>query len=313
MPISPHLQRFVDDELGLSRALVGRVLAGTMQLLGFNDSSLGASERAQYADALKALQRSANRYEEAFVENLRRIVADEIDDLRDPSSAEIGTGLGGLQLMDESRVEIDIELSRAMQLIDTTAEWELRELQMFTSTLTGQRHVSSDSNPLRPLVYAKALWEAASVATPAHAQRALILRTSAGVAAGLLKNAWAAAATQLESQLRLVEVAARLGPREQQTAVERGPSTVCGCIAGMGDEEGGIVAERQAIESLTANERSIIRLIAEGQSNAQVAELLHLSPRTVETYRARLMQKLQLEDLVALVKFAIRNGMSSVD
>jgi PAS domain S-box-containing protein len=74
-----------------------------------------------------------------------------------------------------------------------------------------------------------------------------------------------------------------------------------------------LIAERQAIESLTSNERSIIRLISEGKSNAEVAELLHLSPRTVETYRARLMQKLQLEDLVALVKFAIRNGMSSVD
>jgi PAS domain S-box-containing protein len=74
-----------------------------------------------------------------------------------------------------------------------------------------------------------------------------------------------------------------------------------------------LVAERQAIESLTSNERSIIRLITEGKSNAEVADLLHLSPRTVETYRARLMQKLQLEDLVALVKFAIRNGMSSVD
>jgi DNA-binding NarL/FixJ family response regulator len=73
------------------------------------------------------------------------------------------------------------------------------------------------------------------------------------------------------------------------------------------------IAERQAIESLTSNERSIIRLIAESKSNAEVAELLHLSPRTVETDRARLMQKLQLEDLVALVKFAIRNGMSSVD
>ncbi|MDQ6683821.1 MAG: DUF1631 domain-containing protein, partial [Pseudomonadota bacterium] len=200
MPISPLLQRFVDDELGLARPLIGRVLAGTLQLLGFNDSSLGASERAQYADAVKALQRSASRYEEGFVENLRRIVADELDDIGDPSAPDIGTGLGGLQLMDESRVEIDIELSRAMQLIDTTAEWELRELQMFTSTLTGQRHVTSDSNPLRPLVYAKALWEAASVATPTQAQRALILRTSAGVAAGLLKNAWAAAATRLESQ-----------------------------------------------------------------------------------------------------------------
>jgi PAS domain S-box-containing protein len=74
-----------------------------------------------------------------------------------------------------------------------------------------------------------------------------------------------------------------------------------------------LIAERQAIESLTSNERSIIRLIAEGKSNVEVADLLHLSPRTVETYRARLMQKLQLEDLVALVKFAIRNGMSSVD
>jgi len=74
-----------------------------------------------------------------------------------------------------------------------------------------------------------------------------------------------------------------------------------------------LIAERQAIESLTSNERSIIRLIAEGRSNTEVADLLHLSPRTVETYRGRLMQKLQLDDLVALVKFAIRNGMSSVD
>jgi PAS domain S-box-containing protein len=74
-----------------------------------------------------------------------------------------------------------------------------------------------------------------------------------------------------------------------------------------------LIAEGQAIESLTSNERSIIRLITAGKSNAEVAELMHLSPRTVETYRSRLMEKLQLEDLVALVKFAIRNGMSSVD
>jgi DNA-binding NarL/FixJ family response regulator len=73
------------------------------------------------------------------------------------------------------------------------------------------------------------------------------------------------------------------------------------------------VAERQAIESLTVTERLIIRLVTEGKSNVEVAKHLHFSPRTVETYRARLMQKLQLEDLVALVKFAIRNGMSSVD
>jgi DNA-binding NarL/FixJ family response regulator len=69
----------------------------------------------------------------------------------------------------------------------------------------------------------------------------------------------------------------------------------------------------QAIESPPSNERSIIRLITEGKSNAEVAKLMHLSPRTVETYRARVIEKLQFKDVVALLKFAIRNGMSTVD
>jgi PAS domain S-box-containing protein len=71
-------------------------------------------------------------------------------------------------------------------------------------------------------------------------------------------------------------------------------------------------AERQAVESLTPKERAIVRLITEGKSNAQVAKSLHLSPRTVETYRGRLMQKLQIEDMPALVKLAIRQGLTSV-
>ena len=102
--------------------------------------------------------------------------------------------------MDESRVEVDIEISRAMQLIDSTAEWELRELQTFTSTLVGQQHVSTESNPFRPLVYATALWDAACAIAGSQIQRAIVLRTSAGVAAGLLKNAAAAASTRLETQ-----------------------------------------------------------------------------------------------------------------
>ena len=200
MAIAPLLQRYVDDELALAPALVSRVFAGTMQLLGGRDDGLSASERADHADIVKALQPASARYQDTFVSALRRIAGEEMDEQRDPLAVDSGLATGSLQLMDESRVEVDIELSRAMQLIDTTAEWELRELQMFTSTLTGQRHVSSDSNPLRPLVYAKALWEAACSVTGSPTQRAILLRTSAGVAAGLLKNAWAAASTRLESQ-----------------------------------------------------------------------------------------------------------------
>jgi DNA-binding NarL/FixJ family response regulator len=70
---------------------------------------------------------------------------------------------------------------------------------------------------------------------------------------------------------------------------------------------------RGGIDSLTAHEREILQLVTEGKSNAKAAEIMGLSTRTVETYRSRLMQKLQLEDLPSLVKFAIRHGITSAE
>jgi len=200
MSIAPILQRFIDDELALAPALIGRVALGTIQLLGPSKEAAGSSERFHYADIVTALQGKAALYEKAFVDSLRRQIAEEFD-AGAPSAADEAPGDSlGLELMDESRVEVDIEISRAMQLIDSTAEWELRELQAFTSTLKGQSHVTAESNPFRPLVYATALWDGASAIVASQIQRAILLRTSAGVAAGLLKNAAAAASTRLESQ-----------------------------------------------------------------------------------------------------------------
>ncbi len=200
MAASPFL-RFVEDELALAPALVTRVLAGTVQLLGDSkDGGLSASDRSHHSEIVKALRRDASLYEKTFVESLTKRVRDEVDGQRDPAAAEGLGSPGALELMDESRVEIDIEISRAMQLIDSTAEWELRELQTFTSTLTGQRHVNADSNPFRPLIYASALWDAGCAVLNSPTPRTIVLRTSAGVIAGLLKNAWAAASTRLETQ-----------------------------------------------------------------------------------------------------------------
>ena len=194
-------QRFVEDELALAPALIARVLTGTVQLLGPSkeNSATSAGERTHHSEIVKTLQRDATLYERTFVESLTKRVREEIDGPRETSFAEGRTGLGSLELMDESRVEVDIEISRAMQLIDSTAEWELRELQTFTSTLTGQTHINAESNPFRPLVYASALWDATCAVVNSQIQRAIVLRTSAGVLAGLLKNAWAAASTRLES------------------------------------------------------------------------------------------------------------------
>jgi len=58
---------------------------------------------------------------------------------------------------------------------------------------------------------------------------------------------------------------------------------------------------------LSPREREILQLLAEGKSNNQVAELLYISAKTVETHRAHIMAKLNLHSITELVHYAIRN------
>ena len=61
---------------------------------------------------------------------------------------------------------------------------------------------------------------------------------------------------------------------------------------------------------LSPREREVLQLAVEGKTNAEIAENLSLSIKTVGTYRSRLMVKLDIHDLPGLVKFAIRHGMT---
>jgi DNA-binding NarL/FixJ family response regulator len=61
---------------------------------------------------------------------------------------------------------------------------------------------------------------------------------------------------------------------------------------------------------LSAREREILQLVAEGKTSAQIANILHLSPKSVETYRSRLMRKLGIGDVAGLVRVAIQHGMT---
>ena len=67
------------------------------------------------------------------------------------------------------------------------------------------------------------------------------------------------------------------------------------------------------LASLSARERQVLQLVVEGRSSAQIAQQIHLSPKTVETYRSRLMKKLGVADIPALVKFAVRHGVTALD
>lgn len=63
------------------------------------------------------------------------------------------------------------------------------------------------------------------------------------------------------------------------------------------------------LERLTAREREILRMVAQGQTNRQIAEILGLSPKTVDAHRTNLMRKLDLHDAQALTRFALRRGL----
>jgi DNA-binding NarL/FixJ family response regulator len=67
------------------------------------------------------------------------------------------------------------------------------------------------------------------------------------------------------------------------------------------------------LESLSPREREVLQLVVEGKSSAEIAEILYLSQKTVETYRSRLMQKLGINDLPGLVKFAIQHGVITLE
>ena len=62
---------------------------------------------------------------------------------------------------------------------------------------------------------------------------------------------------------------------------------------------------------LSPREREILQLVAEGKSNKEVASLLNLSVYTVETHRARIMQKLNLKGVPELILYAVRKGIIS--
>jgi len=71
--------------------------------------------------------------------------------------------------------------------------------------------------------------------------------------------------------------------------------------------------QRPPLERLTIREREVIKLIAEGKSRKEIAELLYISVHTVGHHRANIMKKLKFKKNTDLVKYAIRKGYTSTD
>ena len=131
-----------------------------------------------------------------------------------------------------------------------------------------------------------------------HANEAYVAQAlRAGIAGYLLKDA---AATELEAALRAVT----RGETYLSPAISR--QVVDGFL-------GKAHPEADPLAGLTARQREILQLIAEGKSTKEIAAALEVGVKTVETHRAKLMERLGIHDVAGLVRFAIRSGMISPD
>ena len=67
--------------------------------------------------------------------------------------------------------------------------------------------------------------------------------------------------------------------------------------------------EAAALDSLSAREREVLVLVVQGRTSKEVARIVGVKPTSIDTYRSRIMAKLDVPDLCALVRFAIRQGL----
>jgi len=85
--------------------------------------------------------------------------------------------------------------------------------------------------------------------------------------------------------------------------------------AGLVDDYAGNGNGRQptAFDRLTPREREVLQLMAEGQATKEIAATLHVSVKTVETHRRQIMEKLNIYSVAELTKYAIREGLTSIE
>ena len=132
-----------------------------------------------------------------------------------------------------------------------------------------------------------------------HADREFVTAMlAAGASAYLLKDCPFA---ELVTAIRAVAAGdVYLSPKVAGIVVD-------GCLEGMGGDAGPYCGGK-----LTAREREVLQLVADGKSSKQMAVLLKLSAKTVDTHRRQVMEKLDLHSVAELTHYAIREGVTAL-
>jgi two-component system response regulator NreC len=185
----------------------------------------------------------------------------------------------------EQAIKLDADLRPDVVLMDLALPIRPGDASIVPSGLEAIRRINAE----RP--------EARVLALTMHDDEGYLRAVLAAGGAGyVLKQA---ADTELLSAIRAVwRGGSYLHPEHVQLLLEGTPSSPTG--------EQGV---DDSYEMLSPRERQVLRFIALGHTNQQVADMLCLSVKTIETYKARLMAKLDLTGRAALVRYALQRGL----
>lgn len=93
-------------------------------------------------------------------------------------------------------------------------------------------------------------------------------------------------------------------------AVHAGKRYLCTALAGSVRDSAAFAHVPGPVDSLSPREQQVLQMVVEGKTSSEIAHILCLSPKSVETYRTRLMKKLGVENIPSLVKFALEHGLT---
>ncbi|MGC8703538.1 MAG: DUF1631 family protein [Thiomonas sp.] len=156
---SEIFQSCIDDAIQRSDDLMRSVVRQVIEALEQQAEAAGTGrDRQQFSDMSHALRQNEGKLIQAFVERFHAVLDEELHEKKPVSPKELQ--LDVLSLVDESDLEEGVEVSRLTHLLESEAQWEVRDLGARLDSLRAGQHAAPQPNPLRPEVFSKSLHHA---------------------------------------------------------------------------------------------------------------------------------------------------------
>lgn len=187
---SKIFQSCIDDAIQRSDELMRSVVRRVIETLEQQAETAGSGrDRQQFSDMSHALRQNEARLVQAFAERFRAVLDEELHGKKPVAPKELQ--LDVLELVDESDLEEGVEVSRLTHLLESEAQWEVRDLGARLDSLRAGTHATPQPNPLRPEVFSKSLHHALGVVELEAEERLGLLRAFGKGMSAALKDTYA--------------------------------------------------------------------------------------------------------------------------